>query len=177
MCRGNPSAAGRLDSLRQMSHSDGKVLHQTEAKGHAMAKLPDLSRFEFQCLSKIWTRQEATVRQVQADLDEGPTYSTVRKIIDRLEEKGAVERLRMDGKAWVYRSAVSRVRMMQKEIARFLDMAFDGAALPLVAQLAEMDELSVGDLREIEKRLDRKQDGALLREWGDEGRKGKGEDQ
>ena len=87
------------------------------------------------------------------ELSDPPSYSTVRKIVDRLEEKGAVERVRKDGKAWVYRSTVSQSAMLRKEIRRFLDTAFDGTAAPLVAQLAHMDELTVEDLREIERVL------------------------
>ena len=118
-----------------------------------MTKLPDLSRFELQCLRKLWDRREATVREIRAELTEPPSYSTVRKIVDRLEEKGAVERVRKDGKAWVYRATVSQSAMLRKEIRRFLDTAFDGSAAPLVAQLARMEELSIEDLREIEEVL------------------------
>lgn len=124
-----------------------------------MGSLPDLSRFELQCLRKLWNRREATVREIHRDLVDPPSYSTVRKIVERLEEKGAIERLRKDGKAWVYRSAVSPSAMLRKEIRRFLDTAFDGAAAPLVAQLARMDEVSIEDLREIEQALAEKHDG------------------
>lgn len=123
-----------------------------------MGTLPNLSRFELQCLRKLWNRREATVREIHRDLVDPPSYSTVRKIVERLEEKGAIERVRKDGKAWVYRSAVSPSAMLRKEIRRFLDTAFDGAAAPLIAQLARMDEVSVEDLREIEKALAEKDD-------------------
>lgn len=119
-----------------------------------MTRLPDLSRFELQCLRKLWDMREATVREVRRELADSPSYSTVRKIVERLEEKGAVERVRKDGKAWVYRPTVQKSAMLRKEIRRFLDTAFDGAAAPLVAQLARMDELTVDDLREIERALD-----------------------
>ena len=118
-----------------------------------MARLPDLSRFELQCLRRLWSRGEATVREIHEDFDDPPGYSTVRKIIERLEEKGAVVRARRDGKAWVYRSAVSPSLMIRKEIRAFLDNVFDGSAAPLVSHLAEMDEVTLDDLREIEKRL------------------------
>ena len=52
------------------------------------------------------------------------------------------------------RSTVKPGEMIHKEIRRFLDSVFDGSAGPLVAHLAEMDELSVGDLKAIEQRLD-----------------------
>lgn len=119
----------------------------------ARKPLPDLSRFELQVLRKLWARGEASAREVQEDLEDAPGYSTVRKIIERLEEKGAVERVRKDGKNWVYRSAVSAPAMIRKEIRRFLDGLFDGAAGPLVAHLAEMDALTAEDLRELERHI------------------------
>jgi BlaI family penicillinase repressor len=113
-------------------------------------KLPDLSRFELQCLRKLWSRGEATVREIRDDLPKAPSYSTVRKILERLEEKGAVRRVRLDGKAWVYASEVSAPDIIRKEIRRLVDSLFDGAAPALVSHLAGMKELSVEDLRAIE---------------------------
>ncbi len=120
-----------------------------------MSGLPDLSRFELQCLRKLWGRGEATVRNISDDLSDPPTYSTVKKIVERLAEKGAIERVRKDGRAWVYRPSVSVPQMIRKEIRRFLDVAFDGAAAPLVAHLADMNAVSLEDLREIETRAGR----------------------
>jgi BlaI family penicillinase repressor len=119
-----------------------------------MAKLPDLSRFELQCLRKLWARGEATVGDIHGDLSDPPSYSTVRKIVERLEHKGAIKRLHKQGKAWVYAPAISKPAMLRKEVKRFLDVAFDGAAAPLLAQLADMKELSLEDIREIEKHFE-----------------------
>ena len=121
-----------------------------------MGRLPDLSRFELQCLRKLWNRGQATVRDIHGDLDDPPGYSTVKKIVERLEEKGAVVRVRKEARAWVYRSPVSASAMIRKEIHRFLDTLFDGAGTPLVAHLADMKEVSVDDLREIERQLGHK---------------------
>jgi BlaI family penicillinase repressor len=122
-----------------------------------MAALPDLSRLELQCLRRIWQLERATVRQIHADLAGGaegaPSYSTVRKIVERLEDKGAVARSERQGKAWVYRATVSRTKMLRKEVRRFLDAAFGGSASPLIAQLADMDVVTLEDLREIERQL------------------------
>jgi predicted transcriptional regulator len=118
-------------------------------------RLPDLSRFELECLRRLWKRGEASVREVHGSLEGAPTYSTVRKIFERLEDKGAVRRVRREGKAWVYRSAVPPTAMIRKEIRRFLDSVFDGSADSLVSHLAEMEELSLADLRELERQLRR----------------------
>lgn len=117
-------------------------------------KLPDLSRFELQCLRFLWDAGEATVRDIHERIPDPPTYSTVRKIFERLEDKGAIERLAKEGQAWVYRPVVPKGAMIRKEIRAFLDNVFDGSAEPLVAHLAEMDALSLEDLREIERQLE-----------------------
>lgn len=115
--------------------------------------LPELSRFELECLRRIWGRGEATAREVHEDLEKAPSYSTIRKIIERLEEKGAVERVRLEGRAWVYRSRVAAAAMIQKEIRRLVDVLFDGRSRELVSQLAEMDEITLEDLRAAETLL------------------------
>jgi BlaI family penicillinase repressor len=117
--------------------------------------LPDLSRFELQCLRRLWELGDASVKTLHESLTDPPTYSTVRKIVERLEEKGAVRRVGKEGKAWIYRSMVSRSAMVRKEVRRFLDVLFDGSAAPLVSQLAEMDELTLEDLQEVEQQLER----------------------
>ena len=118
-----------------------------------MARLPELSRFELECLRRLWARGEASVREVHGSLEEPPSYSTVRKIFERLENKGAVRRVRRDGTAWIYRSAVSPAAMIRKEVGRLLDTLFDGSGEPLVSHLVDMDAVTLEDLRAVEARL------------------------
>lgn len=113
--------------------------------------LPDLSRFELQCLRALWARSEASVRAVHGDLADAPSYSTVRKIFERLEQKGAVKRVRLESRAWVYRPTVSRAAMVAKEVRRLLDGLFDGRAESLVAHLADSHDLSLADLARVER--------------------------
>jgi BlaI family penicillinase repressor len=115
--------------------------------------LPQLSRFELQGLRLLWARSEASVADLQGDIPDAPSYSTIRKIVERLEQKGAIERVRVDDKAVIYRAAVPRAVVVRHEIRRFLDVMFDGAAGPLVAHLADMDAVSLDDLKNLERQL------------------------
>jgi len=117
-------------------------------------KLPDLSRLEIQCLRLLWKHKQASVREIQADLGSSAGYSTIRKIIERLEEKGAVERAGRQGKALLYRSRVSQAEMMRKEVGRFLDTMFDGSALSLMSQLVDMESVTSSDLDRLQEYLD-----------------------
>lgn len=119
----------------------------------AHRSLPDLSRFEIQCLRRLWDRGEATVREIHDALPAAPSYSTVRKIFERLEAKGAVERVRQDGKAVIYRSRVPAPAMIRREISRLLETFFDGEAQPLMSHLADMEAVGLEDLRELESYL------------------------
>ena len=78
--------------------------------------LPQLSRFELQVLRLLWTRSEASVADLHGDIPDGPSYSTIRKIVERLEQKGAIERVRLDDKAVIYRAAVPRTAVIRREI-------------------------------------------------------------
>ena len=118
-----------------------------------MKTLPDLSRFELQCLRILARIEEATIREIHDELNEPPTYSTVKKIVERLEGKGAVRRVVKRDKAWVYAPTVSAPAMVRKEVRRFLDTLFDGAPAGLIAHLADTDEITLDDLREIEARV------------------------
>lgn len=93
------------------------------------------------------------MREIHEDLGGSPTYSTVRKIFERMEQKGAVERVRLDGRAWIYRPAVSPPAVIRREVRRLIDGLFEGEGASLVAHLADTDEITVEDLKEIETRL------------------------
>ena len=115
--------------------------------------LPQLSRFELQVLRLLWARSEASVADLHGDIPDAPSYSTIRKIVERLEQKGAIERVRVDDKAVIYRASAPRAAVIRHEIRRFLDVMFDGAAGPLVAHLADMDAVSLEDLKSLERQL------------------------
>jgi BlaI family penicillinase repressor len=118
--------------------------------------LPDLSRLEMISLRKLWSLGEATARELQEEIDGDHGYSTVRKILERLEEKGAVEKVRLEGKALIYKSTIPASDMIRKEIRRLLDTFFDGSAAPLVAHLVDMEAVSPEEIRELEKIIDTK---------------------
>ena len=121
--------------------------------------LPDLSRLEMIILKRLWSLGEGTARELQEGLEGDHGYSTVRKILERLAEKGAIEKVRLDGKAWIYRSTVPASDIIRKEIRRLLDTFFDGSGAPLVAHLADMEAVSIEDVRELENMLDEQAEG------------------
>ena len=113
-----------------------------------------LTRFELEIMGELWTLGKASVREVLEVLParRRPAYTTVQTIIRRLEEKGAVRRVKKIGNAHIYEPLVSRKAAYRRLVDDFLGF-FGGSARPLVAHLAESGQLSLEDLREVEELL------------------------
>jgi predicted transcriptional regulator len=103
-------------------------------------------------LEALWKLGAASVREVQESLPEShrPEYTTVQTIIYRLEEKGAVERVKKVGNAHIFRPLVTRKSAVSALVEDFLGM-IGGSHEPLVAHLAESGRISLRELKELEK--------------------------
>jgi predicted transcriptional regulator len=115
-----------------------------------------LTRFELEVMGALWELGSASVRELQERLPEGrrPAYTTVQTIVYRLEEKGAVRRVKKVGNAHVFEPVVTRratVRRLFGELVGF----FGGSPRTLMAQLVEAGHLTLEDLREAEETLER----------------------
>ena len=127
-----------------------------------MAKESDvrLTKFELEVMAALWELGSASVREVQERLPEGkrPAYTTVQTIVYRLEEKGALRRVKKVGNAHVFEPLVTRratVRRLFDELLGF----FGGSPRTLMAQLVEGGHLTLEDLREAEEMFERLESG------------------
>ena len=110
-----------------------------------------LTRFELEVMSALWDLGTASVREIQEQLpsQKRPAYTTVQTIIYRLEEKGAVSRLKKIGNAHVFAPVVTRKAAHHRLINELLDL-FGGSARPLMAHLVEIGKLTLDDIKELE---------------------------
>jgi predicted transcriptional regulator len=94
------------------------------------------------------------VREVQEALPEKdrPAYTTVQTMIYRLEEKGAVCRVRKIGNAHLFQAVYTRKAVHKRLIGEFLSL-FGGSAAPVMSHLVETGKLTLADVKELEKRL------------------------
>ena len=120
----------------------------------AKEKSIKLTRFELEIMSALWDLGTASVRELQEHLPEKkrPAYTTVQTIVYRLEEKGAVRRLKKIGNAHIFEPIVSRKAAHRRLIDELLDL-FGGSARPLMAHLIENGKLTLEDLRALETDL------------------------
>ena len=115
-----------------------------------------LTRFELEVMEALWALGSASVREVQERLParKRPAYTTVQTIIYRLEEKGALRRVKKVGNAHVFEPVVSRKAAARRLVDELLDF-FGGSPRTLMAQMVEAGRLTLEDLREAEGALER----------------------
>jgi predicted transcriptional regulator len=113
-----------------------------------------VSRFELQLLEKLWEMGPSAVREIQESLPEKdrPAYTTVQTMIYRLEEKGAVRRVKKIGNAHIFEATISRKAVHRRLIGDLLSL-FGGSAAPVVSHLIETGKLTLADVKDLEKRL------------------------
>jgi BlaI family transcriptional regulator, penicillinase repressor len=117
---------------------------------------PKLSRLELQIMEALWTSGPLPIREIQQSFEpEGrPAYTTVQTMVYRLEEKGAVERVKKISNAHIFGPLISRESAQRRLVDEFLRL-FGGRAQPLMTQLIEAGKLSLQDIQEAEQTLRR----------------------
>ncbi len=109
------------------------------------------TRLELQILDALWTKQSASVREIQEAFPEPrPAYTTVQTVMYRLETKDAIRRVKKVGNAHVFEPAVARDVTRHGLLDEILAF-FGGKAQPMMAQLAEAGKLTRDDLKELER--------------------------
>src|SRR6202050_3286899 len=71
---------------------------------------PKLAKLELKIMETLWTRGEASIREIQEAFPERsrPAYTTIQTTVYRLEIKKAVRRVKKVGNFHVFEAAVSR---------------------------------------------------------------------
>ena len=117
---------------------------------------PKLSKLELQIMDTLWTRDHASIREIQQAFPERdrPAYTTIQTTVYRLEAKKAVRRVKKVGNFHIFEPAVSRNSAQRKLIDELLAL-FGGSTQPVMAHLIESGRLTLADVKEAEKVLRR----------------------
>jgi predicted transcriptional regulator len=115
---------------------------------------PKLTKLELQIMETLWTRNHASIREIQETFPEKkrPAYTTIQTTIYRLEGKGVVRRLKKIGNFHVFEATVSRSAAQRRLVDDLLAL-FGGRTQPVMAHLVESGKLTLDDVKEAEKLL------------------------
>jgi len=107
-----------------------------------------------------WIAQTGTITVGEATetygTQHGLSRSTVQTMLERLHEKGHLARRRIRG-VFHYSSPIGAAELLRQRVGRFVDRALGGSVAPFVAYLAEQEELSDEEMRELEELVEKLQ--------------------
>ena len=113
------------------------------------------SDFEVEVLQIFWERGDLTAPEVHKAIESKRkvAYNTVKTIIDRLEKKGALVRVRQYGRTILFRAFLGREEVTRPMVHGFLDRIFKGDRKALMSHLIQDEELTSEDVSYIENLL------------------------
>ena len=119
-----------------------------------------LSDFELEVMQVIWDQKAVTAPEVHEKIasEREISYSAVKTIIDRLEDKGAVYRARKYGRTILYEASVQKDQLSKPMVHSFIDKVFGGNVRPLFNHALEEENVSLEDIAYLESILQQKRE-------------------
>ena len=120
---------------------------------------------EYDILAKLWELGVGSVRDLHEQLGQrdGLVYTTTAKVVDRLREKGLIDR-QPRGRAFIYRPLVAREEVerarARKAVSRLFGAAPHAAVAALVDAVDAVDPKLLDELERIVIARRRSKDGA-----------------
>jgi predicted transcriptional regulator len=108
---------------------------------------------ELDIMSVLWRRGSGSVTEVRHALGDSVAYTTVLKILQILEEKGAI-RHEAEGRAYRYFPLVQSAEAGGNALSRILEKIFGGSAELLLTQLVSGQDISPEELARMRKLLE-----------------------
>jgi predicted transcriptional regulator len=118
--------------------------------------LPKLTKLELQIMEALWSRNASSIREIQEAFPARgrPAYTTVQTTVYRLEVKGALRRVKKISNAHIFEAVISRSAAHRRLIDDLLGV-FGGRTQPVMAHLIESGKLTIEDVRDAQKTLQR----------------------
>lgn len=121
-----------------------------------MPTAPDISESEWAIMEALWESSPQTASEVTKTLRASMNWAenTVRTLLTRLVEKGALKTSENASGTRTFIPAVKREACVRAESQSFLDRIFGGAAKPLLVHFAQNSKLTAEEIKELKKLLD-----------------------
>ena len=104
-------------------------------------------------MSVLWRRESGSVAEVRKALGDSVAYTTILKLLQILEEKGAV-RHEAEGRAYRYFPLVEPGEAGRNALSKILEKIFGGSAELLLTQLVSDQDISAEELARMRKLLE-----------------------
>ncbi|MYF75509.1 MAG: BlaI/MecI/CopY family transcriptional regulator [Gemmatimonadetes bacterium] len=123
-------------------------------QGARMARLRQegLTAREMELIQVLWQQKEATVEMIQAKLPDRLEGSTIRTLLQIMEDKGYVAHEKQ-GRANVYRPIIEQQLVQSVALKYIIQKLFGGSAELLLARLVKDRGIDLDDVIRLRKKL------------------------
>lgn len=107
-------------------------------------------------MDALYANNECSAKDVQAAIDDAPSYSAVRALIARLVDKDLVK-FRLEGKKYLYSPRIAEKKAQNSALKRLVSTFFKGSRAKAVTALLEVEssDISAFEIEEIERSIRR----------------------
>ena len=111
-----------------------------------------LTAREMELIQVLWQQEEATVKMIQAKLPDQLEGSTIRTLLQIMEDKGYVAHEKQ-GRANVYRPVIEQQLVQSVALKYIIQKLFGGSAELLLARLVKDGGIDLDDVIRLRKKL------------------------
>jgi BlaI family transcriptional regulator, penicillinase repressor len=125
----------------------------------------DITDAELAVLQLLWDAPRRSIRQLADQLYPGGSashYATVQKLLERLEAKRAVRRVRSASPV-LFEPAIAREELIGRRLRSLADQLCGGSLTPLLTHLVSTEPLSPTDLASLRTLLEQSRAGKRKR--------------
>lgn len=117
--------------------------------------MKSISEAEWSIMQVLWDTPGITLKEIAAALDgRGWSYTTIRTMVSRLSEKGAIIADKTIPNNFRYRAALPETECKAQEAKSFLSRVFEGSAYAMFAALAGGSKLTKTEADELRALID-----------------------
>ena len=112
----------------------------------------ELSKRERQIMDIIYRKKSATAKEVMEKIPNAPSYSTVRKLLHILEQKGFLKHVQ-DGLKYIYYPKIPHKKAMRSAVRQLMETYFDNSVEEAMTALIEYKSKGISD-SDLDKMID-----------------------
>jgi len=107
---------------------------------------------ELVIMNILWDNGPLSVQEVQAKLAGESAYTTIQTTLNTMEKKGRTKR-NLQGRAYVYKAAISRELAMKSAVRDLVDRMFSGSVETLMMSLVKSENVDGATFERLRKAI------------------------
>lgn len=112
----------------------------------------NISEAEWKVMECLWKEPNVTLKQISDNLkDTKWSYTTIRTLVTRLMEKGAIDADKSSASNFRYFPVIPEKECRLQEAKNFLTRVFHGSASMMLSTLVRQEELSAEEFAQLKK--------------------------